>query len=88
MTRKTAFFEGWSWFQFNNLGLALGAHLKFYISVAMGLKLNVTKFWGLIPTFVEGTEEKLLGGPFWPPPCFQLPLNQEMLGYSLLLSQR
>ena len=44
------------------LGLALGAHLKFYMSVAMGLTLNVRKFWGLIPTFVEGTEEKLLGG--------------------------
>ena len=24
-------------------------------------------FWGLIPTFVEVTEEKLVGGPFCPP---------------------
>ena len=34
MTRKTAFYEGWSWFKFNNLGLALGTSLKFYTSVA------------------------------------------------------
>ena len=58
MTRKTAFFEGWSWFKFNNLGLALGTNLKFYTSVAKGLKLKVRKFWGLIPTFVEVTWEK------------------------------
>ena len=30
-------------------------------------KLKVTKYWGLIPTFVEVTEEKLVGGLFWPP---------------------
>ena len=28
-TRKTVFIEGWSWFKFNNLGLALGTNLKF-----------------------------------------------------------
>ena len=66
MTRKTAFFEGWSWFKFNNLGLAQGIALKFYTSVAKGLKLKVRKFWGLIPTFVEVTGEKLVGGPFCP----------------------
>ena len=27
-------FEGWSWFNINNLGLALGMVLKFYSSVA------------------------------------------------------
>ena len=42
--RKTTFFEGWSWFKFNNLGLALGMTLKFYANVAKGLKLKVTKF--------------------------------------------
>ena len=26
---KTTLFKGWSWFKFNNLGLALGAVLKF-----------------------------------------------------------
>ena len=67
MTRKTAFFEGWSWFKFNNLGLALGMNFKFYTSVAKGLKLEVRKFWGRIPTFVEVTREKLVGGPFVPP---------------------
>ena len=38
--------------------------LKFYTSVAKGLKLKVRKFWGLIPTFVEVTEKKLIGGLF------------------------
>ena len=66
MTRKTTFFEGWSWFKLNNQGLALGKDLKFYTSVAKGLKLKV-KFWGLIPTFAEVTEENLVGGAFLPP---------------------
>ena len=69
MTRKTAFSEGWSWFKFDNLGLALVTNLKFYTNVAKELKLKVRKFWGLIPTFVEVTEEKLVGeGTFCPPP--------------------
>ena len=42
--------------------------LKFYISVAKGLKLKVRKFWGLIHMFVEVTEEKLVGGAFLVPP--------------------
>ena len=67
MTRKTAFFEGWSWFKFNNLGLALGANLKFYTSVPKGLKLNSRKFWELTPTFLEVTGEKLLREHFAPP---------------------
>ena len=62
MTTKTTFcfsVEGWSWLKFNNLGLALAMVLKFYTSVAKGLKLKVRKFWELIPTFVEVTGEKL-----------------------------
>ena len=56
LTRKTAFFEGWSWFKFNNLGR---------------LKLKVRKFLGLFPTFVEVTEEKLMGGgAFCSPPSW------------------
>ena len=54
--------------------------LKFYNSVAKGLKLNVRKFWGLIPTFVKVTGENgEVGGGFLVPPiisrvkvfCFQ-----------------
>ena len=30
--------------------------------MAKGLKLNVRKFCGLIPTFAEVTEERLVGG--------------------------
>ena len=36
LTRKTAFYEGWSWFKFNNLGLAPGKNMKFYTSVQKG----------------------------------------------------
>ena len=69
LTRKTAFFEGWFWFKFNNLGLALGMNLKFHTSVEKGLELKVRKFYGLVPTFVEVTWEKLVrgGGLFVPP---------------------
>ena len=35
--------------------------MKFYTSVAKGLKLKVRKSSGLIATFVEVTEEKLVG---------------------------
>ena len=61
------FFEGCSWFNFNNLGLGPGMASKFYESVAKGLKLKVRKFWVLILTLVEIKREKLVGGPFWPP---------------------
>ena len=36
--------------------------LNFYTSVAKRLTLHVRKFCGLIPTFVEVTREKLVGG--------------------------
>ena len=68
MTRKTTFFVGWSWFKFNNLGLAIGTKLKFYSSLSKGLKLKVRKSWGLTLTFVEVTGEKLVGRGFLPPP--------------------
>ena len=68
MTRKTAFFEELSWFKFNNLRLTLGKKLKFYTSLSKGLKLKVRKFWVLILTFLKVTGEKLVGGPFCPPP--------------------
>ena len=66
------FFEGRSWFKFNNLGLALGKNMKFYASVATGLKLKVRNFGGLIPTFVEVTGEKSVG---WG--LFAIPLHPE-----------
>ena len=42
--QKNHFFQGRSWFKFNNLGLVLGIASKFYTSVAKGLKLKVRKF--------------------------------------------
>ena len=70
LTRKTAFFEGWSWFKFNNLGLTLGKNLKFYTILLKGLKLKMRTFLGFITTFVEVTGEKLVGffAPFPPHP--------------------
>ena len=64
--QKNSFFEEWSWFKSNNLGLALGTSLKFYTSVAKGLKVKVRKFLELVPTFVEVTRENLIGGLFAP----------------------
>ena len=58
LTGKAAFFKGWFWFNFNNLGLALGTKLKFYTTVTKGLVLKVRNFLGLIPTFVEVLGEK------------------------------
>ena len=45
---------------FNSLGITLDMRLKFYTSVAKGLKLKVRKFWGIIPAFVEVTGGKML----------------------------
>ena len=59
--QKNCFFEGWSWFKFNNSALALGANLKFHTKVPKGLQLKVRKFWGLILTFLEVTAKKLEG---------------------------
>ena len=55
------------WFKFNNLGLAGGMALKFYTSIAKGLKLKVRKLWGLSLMFVEVTGENLIGEPFLAP---------------------
>ena len=52
------------WLKFRNCSTSmresyvLGMALKFYTSVAKGLKLKIRKFWGLIPTFVGVTGEK------------------------------
>ena len=79
LTRKNAFFESWSWFKFNNLGLAQVTNLKFNSNVTNGLRLKFRKFLELILTFAEVTEDKLVGGSFCPPlPCqFWIGLNEE-----------
>ena len=58
--QNNQFFEGWTWFSFNNLGLAVGMDLQYHTSVMKGLKINVTKFWELILTFVLVAGEKLV----------------------------
>ena len=67
LIRISNLFEGWSWFKFNNLELALGTNSKCFTSVTNVLKLKVRKFWGLIRTFLEVTGEKLVGGKKPPP---------------------
>ena len=52
--------------------MIVGMALKFFAIVAKGLKLKVRKFWGLIPTFVEVTKEKLVGGLFETPPLLPI----------------
>ena len=83
--QKNCFFERWSSFKFNNLGLALGTNLKFYTSLSKRLKLKVRKFLGLISTFVEVTGEKLVGGSFCPSPPFPSWIGLKYF-YSLSLS--
>ena len=40
--------------------MELGMPFKFYINMAKGFRVPVRKFWGLIPTSVEVTGEKLV----------------------------
>ena len=62
MTKKNTFFEGKSWFELNNLGLALGMALSFYTSVTRRLKLRLREFWVYFQTPVEVRGGKLAGG--------------------------
>ena len=68
MAGKANFFETWSWFQFNNVGLALRMVLEFCASLGKWLKLKFREFWGLIPMFVEVTGENLVVGSLFAPP--------------------
>ena len=63
--QKKNVWVGCFWFEFNNLGLALGMDLKFNTNVAEKLKLKVRKFWELIPIFAEVVREKLVGEAFF-----------------------
>ena len=76
LTKKIAFFEGWSWFKFKAkasiVQLAVDKNLKIYSSEAKRLIPKVRKFWGLISTFEEVTG-KTGRGVFPPPPPPVLP---------------
>ena len=87
LTRKTAFFDGWSSFRFDNLGLALGTNLKFCSNMGKALKLKVRKFCGLIPTFVEVTGKNLVGagGLFAPTPLILNRVNYFFSEFDVLL---
>ena len=70
--QKNRFFDRWSRFKFNNLGLALGTNLKFYTSLSKGLKLKNQKVLGANFYVCRSYREKTgRGGAFWcplPPP--------------------
>ena len=66
--QKNQLFEGWSWFKFHDLGLALVMDYKFCTSGLKELNLKVKKISGLISTFVGVTCENLLWGYFATPP--------------------
>ena len=46
--KKTKFYEEYSWFKINNLGVAQCMALKIDNNVEKGFKLKVIKFWGII----------------------------------------
>ena len=68
-------FEGWSWFNVNNLGLALGMALKFYSSVAKRWKLKVENCWG-----------ELEGGLHFPHPPILNSVKKEKYRFHYLIA--
>ena len=70
------------------MGLALGANLKFYTSVAVGLKLKVRKLGRPILTFVEVTGEKMGGEAFCPPLLILNRVKTESIAIRNLASAR
>ena len=46
LSRKNTFFEGWSWFKFSNLRLAMVMILKFYTSMAKRVETKSPKVFG------------------------------------------
>ena len=58
-----------SWFNFNNLELALGMALKFYTSVGKGLKLKVRTLLGIdsyVGRSYKGKTGRGIGGGLFP----------------------
>ena len=80
---KTTFFEGLSWFKFNDFGLELGMTMKIY-SVAKVLKLRVRKILGIVPTFVEVTAKKLVWGVLLLTPTSWIRLILNMIWFFIL----
>ena len=54
-------------------------NLKVYTSVAKGIKLKFRRFYRLVPTFVEVSGGKLVGGGF---PRLGLPLSHVQLVFN------
>ena len=75
--QKKHFFEGWSWFKFNYLGLALGMTLKLYTSVAkIFCSLPILnrvdlKHWETQLNFTNSEREKASS---WTRSCWSLPI--------------
>ena len=68
------------------MGLTLGIALKFYTSVAKGLKLKIRTFWWLILTFEEITGKKPVGEPSCLPPSWiGLKFSAKNIQYSVFV---
>ena len=65
--QKNRFFEGWSRFKINNLGLATDTNWKFNSSVAKGSILKVRKNWGANSYVCRRYRGKAGRGLFWLP---------------------
>ena len=72
-TRKIAFFEGWSWFKFINLGLALGINLKLLRQCGKSIKSKSQKVFGANSYVCWSYRERVVGGVFLPRPLPPIP---------------
>ena len=66
LARRTAFFEWWSWFRLNNLGLPL--KLEILHQCGKRVKTKSQKVSGTNSYVCKVTGEKLVGVVFLPPP--------------------
>ena len=62
---KTACFEGWSWFKFNNLKLVLGTELKFLHQCGKRVNTKRQKVLGANSYVCRSYRGKTGSGPFW-----------------------
>ena len=88
--KKNRFFVGWSWFKFNNLGLALVTNLKFYTSLAKGLKQSQKVFWAnsYVCRSYSGKTGRGAFLPPFPPPPTPLILNRDEITVTEFFSRK
>ena len=79
LTRKTDFFEGWSWFKSNNLGLALGSEISHQCGKRVKTKSQkVFAANSYICRSYRGKTGRGRGGSFCPLPPLFIPFSIEL----------